>query len=478
MNGLRIGLVFALAAAANLALPASLAAQYTIIDLGTLGGGGVGGEGRDINNLGQIVGLARVADGSARPFLITPSMGAWFAADSGGTNSLMQNLGTLGRDGGSARSINDAGRVVGLVSSGTSQAFIWDAAGGMRILPVPATAECYAQKISNSGDITGDTFNPGRHAFAGSEAQGFKDISVDIGGGTSIGLGVNSLSQYVGAWFPVPLSGVQKPYLWKNNVRIDLGFLTGTDQIALAFAISDHQIVVGGSGPDGATLSAFVLVPRDLDGDGVLDFNDADADPKNELMVKISGNLPGSSQARDINEHGHVLFWNRPGPSGSAVRCYLVKPADANGDGTPDTWFIDDGAGKNLLAEEIPATPGCSFDTFQNLRALNNHDMIVGSQVCGTQTRAVLVLPPGFRFAPADLDRNMVVDARDLGLFTACSTGPNIPYDPAGCTLTPGATGYLPADFDSDGDVDMDDFGVLQRCYSGPDISADPECAD
>ena len=79
-----------------------------------------------------------------------------------------------------------------------------------------------------------------------------------------------------------------------------------------------------------------------------------------------------------------------------------------------------------------------------------------------------------------DFNRDGLVNRADLDAFTACVTGPAIPYDPAnpppGCTLL-GVAGLLPADFDHDGDVDQSDFGIFQRCWSGTE-PADPNCAN
>lgn len=68
-----------------------------------------------------------------------------------------------------------------------------------------------------------------------------------------------------------------------------------------------------------------------------------------------------------------------------------------------------------------------------------------------------------------DLDRNGRVDAYDLTVFCACTTGPAVAYAPAalpalfpGCPLTPNLQGHIDADFDADGDVDQSDFGAFQ----------------
>lgn len=84
--------------------------------------------------------------------------------------------------------------------------------------------------------------------------------------------------------------------------------------------------------------------------------------------------------------------------------------------------------------------------------------------------------------SPRDLDGDCDVDADDLRIFEACSSGPAVPYDPqslpAECPLVPDALNRIAADADRDGDVDAMDFAVLQRCHAGPDRLVDPTCAD
>jgi hypothetical protein len=79
-----------------------------------------------------------------------------------------------------------------------------------------------------------------------------------------------------------------------------------------------------------------------------------------------------------------------------------------------------------------------------------------------------------------DVDGDMSVDADDLRLLEACSSGPGVHYDVSGLnpesSLVPDADGLLTADFDRDGDVDMDDFAVLQRCRANGFDTVDPAC--
>ncbi len=85
--------------------------------------------------------------------------------------------------------------------------------------------------------------------------------------------------------------------------------------------------------------------------------------------------------------------------------------------------------------------------------------------------------------APAapDLNNDGHINDVDFGIFAACITGPDAPYDPdnlpAGCTLTPDCEHHIPADIDRDGDVDQGDFGRFQRCFNG-NGAIPPGCAN
>lgn len=103
----------------------------------------------------------------------------------------------------------------------------------------------------------------------------------------------------------------------------------------------------------------------------------------------------------------------------------------------------------------------------------------------GGQQRSAFVFEAAMtevpEYSPGDLNGSGKVDEADLEIFVACSTGPDVPYNPAslpsGCPLTVNAEGHLAADFDGDLDVDQEDFGIFQRCWSGTS-PADPNCAD
>lgn len=113
------------------------------------------------------------------------------------------------------------------------------------------------------------------------------------------------------------------------------------------------------------------------------------------------------------------------------------------------------------------------------MRDAGRYDVVVIDD-CGSVTSAsttLSVLCPAAVLA--DLDRDCDVDANDLTLFLACSSGPGVPaVIGAGCPASRINQNRAVADFDADWDVDQSDFGVFQRCSGASNVPADPSCDD
>jgi probable HAF family extracellular repeat protein len=123
-------------------------------DLGTFGG--PTSEAHAINNAGQVVGYANLADGSPHAFL-------W-------SEGSMRDLGTLGGANSWARGINDAGQVVGWAELADSHyyhhAFLWSG-GTMQDLGTLGGSWSEASGINIAGQVVGGAeFADGSsHAF-------------------------------------------------------------------------------------------------------------------------------------------------------------------------------------------------------------------------------------------------------------------------------------------------------------------------
>ena len=125
----------------------AVAAGYTIVNLGTLGGSSSAAEGININ--GYVVGNSFVAaDTTTHAFLYG--------------NGEMIDIGTLGGTFGEAYSINSNGWVVGLSStaSNAAHAFVYSN-GVMNDLGTLGGTSSGAQGINNNGQVVGSSYLAG-----------------------------------------------------------------------------------------------------------------------------------------------------------------------------------------------------------------------------------------------------------------------------------------------------------------------------
>ncbi|GAG43570.1 unnamed protein product, partial [marine sediment metagenome] len=141
-----------------------------------------------------------------------------------------------------------------------------------------------------------------------------------------------------------------------NALMIDLGTLGGSGSVA--FDINDLGQVVGRSWrADGTGYHAFIIVPEDVDGDGVPDTwfrdetgPDEEPDGANDLMISLGtmGNAGGSdSTATGISNSGYVVgVLGGPNPVGGGA--FIIVP-EVDDNEVPDTWFSPDAQGGNAL---------------------------------------------------------------------------------------------------------------------------------
>lgn len=290
------------------------------------------GLGKDINNLGQVVG----------------TQGVWDA-----TNGV-QVLGPL--RGGGAFGINDLGQVVGhsavnLGEGEVIQVFVWSASAGLQGLATPQAPNyggytySYATAINNLGQVVGYSSSPaGERAFVantdgsgalslaspgsqpgtvgGTRAHDINDLGQVVGGTStsdsyrafmwsadagmlalgdlsggadySEALGINNLGQVVG--HSVATTGM-RAFLWSaSEGMLDLGVLAGVGT-SEAFDINSLGQVVGYSSAGGGSSTAFVWTSSE----GMQDLNGliAQDDP-----LKGSVHL---AEATAINDAGQIV---------------------------------------------------------------------------------------------------------------------------------------------------------------------------
>jgi probable HAF family extracellular repeat protein len=132
----------------------SAALEYTITDLGTLGGAMSVAEG--INNCGQVVGYSALSNGDLHAFLYS--------------SGVMSDLGTLGGASSQATAVNASGQVVGVAATADSpeHAFVYSG-GVMMDLGTLGGTLSGADGINDSGQIVGSSTISGdnaSHAFS------------------------------------------------------------------------------------------------------------------------------------------------------------------------------------------------------------------------------------------------------------------------------------------------------------------------
>jgi probable HAF family extracellular repeat protein len=216
---LAVGLLLALAAT----LPAEAAPkQWTVTQLPDLGT--YGGSARSINNRGQVVGTSEVAQYYPHPVM-------W---DNGVVTDLLAGDSRYGV----ANAINDAGVVAGTAGSGV---MLWQdgVASSLGIAGEPAD-------INKSGAVVGYYYPCG--VIAGCAQRGFyyangavMDIGT-LGNSPTAAAGVNDKGVVVG-YSTLPFSSTARAVIWQDGVLKELGTLGGTN--SMAGKITNHGVILG-----------------------------------------------------------------------------------------------------------------------------------------------------------------------------------------------------------------------------------------
>ncbi len=216
--------------------------------------GGDNGAALDINNRGQVVGVAE--NTTLDPACPTPTLHdlpvLW-------ENGEIQELPTFpGDPDGYALTINDNGQAVG--GSGINftcfgffnnsvHAVLWQNGTVTDLGNLGGTMNNLAFNINNQGQVVGESDLPGdttTHAFLWTEDDGIQDLGTLPVDFSSIALGINSKGQVVGLSFDA--SGNMRPFLWQNGVMTDLNTLipAGSPLFLLApFNINSRGQIAG-----------------------------------------------------------------------------------------------------------------------------------------------------------------------------------------------------------------------------------------
>lgn len=175
------------------------------IDLGTLGGDNAAAV--DINDRGNIVGLAQNALGQFHAFFYK--------------DGVMQDLGTLGGTISNANAINNRDEVVGrsLLANGAIRAFHYDD-GVMTDLGTLGGAASVAFDINDRGEIVGFSRISNGQARAFLYKDGVMQDLGALGGTDSRALGINNHGDITGHW--TDSQGNTRGFLYRNGVMMSL----------------------------------------------------------------------------------------------------------------------------------------------------------------------------------------------------------------------------------------------------------------
>jgi probable HAF family extracellular repeat protein len=207
---------------------------YTLIDLGTLGGGSA--QANDMNENGQITGYATDSSSRSRTFLWDDGHMKDLGTLSGGTTSI--GLG-----------INGLGHVVGYsnqVPAGASIATLWRDGVAINMTPDLAAGQgSSARAINDFGQAVGNISYGDGFLWENGERTPLGDLG---GGYGSVPQDINNGGQIVGSASAVTEFGpTAHAFLWQHRQMTDLGVLPG-DEESGASAINSHGVIVGSTG--------------------------------------------------------------------------------------------------------------------------------------------------------------------------------------------------------------------------------------
>ena len=214
-----------------------VAQQYTVTDLGTLGGDS--STALAVNRDGQVVGESYLRGNQQfHAFIWTSNRG-------------MHDLGTLNSIGDSeAVGINDSGQVVGSSQFSTSNSFhayIWSSQQGMTDLGTLGGNTSAGNGINGMGQVAGAACladNVTQHAFFWNPTLGMQDLGT-LGGSSSFAYGINDDGEVIGASYLSDNITVH-PFIWtQSNGMLDLS-LPGSH--TSAFAVNGIGEIVGSAG--------------------------------------------------------------------------------------------------------------------------------------------------------------------------------------------------------------------------------------
>jgi probable HAF family extracellular repeat protein len=300
------------------------AQQYSMSDLGTMGGTYSGGYG--INSAGQVVGASYAAkDAFLRPYLYG--------------NHGMIDLGTLGGIIGYGYGVNNAGHVTGFSDIGNGQHAFLYSNGSMVDLGTLGGSESAGYGINAAGQITGSSStanNAAQHAFLYSYGSTI-DLGT-LGGADSYGYSINDIGQIVGT--AADKYGTYHAFLYRNGSMADIGSLGGG--YGEANGINRGGQITGISLTAGHALHAFLYSNRAMKDLGTLGGASSTG-----LGINSGGQVVGYSLTANNAQHAFVYsnsimkdLNSFIEPGGTLAQYVTLTEATAIND---NGWIVADG---------------------------------------------------------------------------------------------------------------------------------------
>jgi probable HAF family extracellular repeat protein len=318
-------LAAAMALTLVIALPSALAAnprpevvQFSLVDLGTLGG--VESHAYAINKLGLVAGDSLTSTQENHGFL-------W-------ESGTMRDLGTLGGNQSTVAALNDRGQVVGYstTATGETHAFLWTDGVILDLGTLPGGYESRARAINNRGQIVGtssvltatDPFEQyANHAFLWEDGTMY-DLGT-LGGWSSTAMAINDAGQVAG--YSDTSSSESHAVLWADGRMTDL--TVGPDSppcdcFAVAIDLNERGQVVGLESrgvPAPPPFYTSVVDDAFLWGNGT-------------KTIIAAGDVLSTYQAWKINDRGEVSGTHVAGPRPGVMYAFFWR------DGSMQEWNL------------------------------------------------------------------------------------------------------------------------------------------
>ncbi len=370
------------------AAPAVDAADWKIIDLGSLGGSY--SDGKDLNSQSQVVGSAYTAkNASYRAFLYDQGK--------------ITDLGTLGGLNSIARGISDGGLVVGgayTTGNAAEHAFLFAPDTGMTDLGTLGGKNSVASAINNQGEVVGyaDTRKYAvYHAFLYREGK-MRDLGT-LGGTTSQARAINDQGEVAGD-ADTRKDGGYHAFLYRHGKMRDLGTLGGT--ASYGRAVNEAGEVAGDSDTRKDAAHHVFLYrygkKRDL---GTLGGRNSFASGLNNQgqVVGYSDTAPVPSPYK-YGDDGHQQGDASPSGNASPLRSVPLAPSPGtmrahigNTFESNHHAFLYDAEHGMVDLSQLPEVHAAGWTSLNYAYAINDRGEIAGSGTIGGAFHAFLLVP-------------------------------------------------------------------------------------